>query len=82
MSSFFNLTEQFHLGPAKLKNRLDIPIPLLRCQFCLQNNHILGPANQQDRIQSICVIFIGTVKVSHSAQIPRREAHPIRIVGR
>ncbi len=81
MSSFFHLTEQFHLGPTELINCLNIPTPLLRCQFRLQNDHILGPANHQSRFQSISVTFIGTIKVPHSAQIPRRETHSIRIIG-
>ena len=46
MSSFFNLTEQFHLGPTTLKNRLDVPMSLFHGQFCLQDNHILCPSNQ------------------------------------
>lgn len=82
MGCSFDLLEQFRLGPAKLTNRLDIPTPLLHCQFRLQDDHILSPANQQGRIQSIRVTSISTVKVSHSAQIPRRKAHLILIIGR
>ena len=81
MSDFFNLTEQFHLGPAKLTNRLDIPTPLLRCQFRLQDDHVLSPANQQGRLKHIGVTFINTEKVPHSTQIPWRETHPLRIIG-
>lgn len=53
MGCSFDLPEQFHLGPTKLKNRPDVPMSLFHGQFCLQDNHILCPANQQGRIQSI-----------------------------
>ena len=81
MSGFFNTPEQFHLGPTELINCLNIPTPLLRCQFRLQNDHIWSPANQKSYFKRISVTFIGTIKVPHSAQIPRRETHSIRIIG-
>ena len=70
---------KFQLRPSELSSRPDIPRPLLECQFRLQNNHILCPANGHRFGQHREVALIGTVKFPHPPQVPGRKTWNVRV---
>ncbi len=53
-------------------------MPLIHGQICLHDNHVLRPPNQESLMQNVRCRFIGSEKVPHPAEIPRRKA---RVVG-
>lgn len=79
MGMFLNLSGQFQLGPLKLTNSPDVPCSFLERQLCLQDDHILCPADGHGLCHYFLGIFIGEVKLPHPPQVPRGEAGDIRI---
>ena len=70
---------QLQLRPSELMSGLDIPCPILGRQFRLQNDHVLCPANSRGLSQHFRCVFIGPVKLPHSAEIPGGEARGVRV---
>ena len=68
-----DLFRQFTLGPAVLCRRVQIPRPLLRGEFRLQNDHVPRPAQPQRQGPLFRGIGIGPVELPHPAQVPGRE---------
>ena len=74
-----NLPLELQLRPSKLLSSPDIPLPLLEGQLCLQDDHVLCPANGHGLGQHLGDAPVGTVEFPHPAQISGREASGIRI---
>lgn len=79
MSGRFNLFRQLQLGPAKPLDRLDVPCLILERQVCLQNDHVLRPADRHGFSHHIGAAFIGAVKLPHPPQVPGREPRCVRV---
>lgn len=74
-----NPLRQLQLGPAELSDRPDVPCVLLESQFCLQNDHVLGPADGHGLRHHFWGIFVGVVEIPHPAQVPGGEARSVRV---
>lgn len=70
---------QLQLGPAELSDRPDVPCVLLESQFCLQNDHVLGPADGHGLCHHFRGIFVGAVEIPHPAQVSGGKAGNIRV---
>jgi hypothetical protein len=81
MSGGLDLPLQFRFGPAKLRRSVQIPTALLRCEFCLHNDHILRPANVHRLLHEFGTVPVHPVKIPHPAQIARGETGGIRITS-
>lgn len=76
-----NPLRQLQLGPTELSDRPDVPCVLLESQFCLQNDHVLGPADGHGLRHHFWGLLIGTVEIPHPSQIPWRKPRNVRMGG-
>jgi hypothetical protein len=65
-----DISGQFHLRPAELPSRFDVPCPLLGSQLRLQNDYVLCPADGHGLSQHLWCALIGAVELPHPAQVP------------
>ncbi len=70
---------KLQLRPSKLPRRLNVPGPLLKRQLCLQNDHVLCPANRHGPGQHFWGAFVCAIKLPHPTQVSGREAGGVRI---
>ncbi len=76
-----DLFRQLQLGPSEPAHRLDVPQLFLERQFCLEDDHVLGPADIHGLGHHLRGVLIGPVKVPHPAQVPGGEPRSVRVHG-
>ncbi len=79
MSIGSNFSLELQLRPPEVSGCLNIPHPLLECQICLQNDHVLCPADGHSFGHHREVTLIGAVKFPHPPQVPGRETRNVRV---
>ena len=70
---------QLQLRPSESTNGPDIPRLFRQCQFRLQNDRVLSPANGHGLSQYFRRTLICPAKLPHPAEVPGGEAGSIRV---